>query len=402
MTELAYGTPEEAGMDAGQIAELHERAAEWVDGIATRTAVMLVARRGKIVFHEAYGPLTGEPDAALAGRDAIFGMSSITKVIVATAVMQLVEDGLIGLNRPLTEYFPEIGGPGTADVEIQHLLTHTSGFREEECWAHHAANLSDVNASPATPGNGQHQFIADYLNRMEEVASHFMPGSLMHYCSHNYILLADLVRRISGQSTEDFVRKRFFEPLGMEGTSLVRDDARASRQVVRGEGLTGGSTTDGSLSGLEDLWFGTAPWGHAGANACAMDLAIWGQTILNGGTYGSSRLLSKASIREMTRDQLPGIGAEINDIVADEASWGLGWIVQGNTRHVKYSSTLVPMGALWHTGAGGNMFWIDKANDLVGVYLSVTLIPEERSADYQWAGDLFMNMATAAVVDRGE
>lgn len=399
MTTLSYGTPEEAGMDPDRIVRLHDLAPTWVDNVETRSAVLLAARRGKIVFHEAYGPLTDKPGSPDLERDSIFEVSSVTKPILATAAMVLVEDGLLGLNRPLKEYIPEICGEGADDIEVQHLLTHTTGYREDDCWAHHASKREAVNASPVTPAPGQHQFIANYLKCMEDVKSWYAPGSQMDYCNHNFALLGEVVRRVSGQGPQDFMKQRVFDPLGMDSSRLVRDEALAARHVVRGDGVPAGSVAGNPAAGVEGIWLRSAPWGFLGLCTTARDLAVLGQTLLNGGTYGTNRLLSRPAVHEMTRNQLPGIGCDFFGIWYPEASWGLGWAIQGDHRWKFFNSTLVPKGTIYHSGSGGHQIWIDPVNEIVGVYLSVTLIDNEQLQDRQWAVDHFMNMVTAAVAD---
>ena len=127
MTILTNGSPEEAGFDPKRIELLRQRVPEWVDGKRMRSGVLLAARRGTIVFHEAYGPLTDQADSPAMVKDTIFSVASITKTVTATAAMILVERGQLGLNRPIKEYLPEVCGEGTEDIEVQHLFTHTSG-----------------------------------------------------------------------------------------------------------------------------------------------------------------------------------------------------------------------------------------------------------------------------------
>lgn len=399
MSILTNGTAEEAGMDPSRLARLAQRAPSWVDGRKCRTAVMLAARRGKIVFHHAYGPLTDQADSQPAQLDSIFPINSITKPIVSTAVMCLVEDGLLGLNRPIREYIPEICGEGTDAIEVRHIITHSSGFREEESWQHYAARNRASNDASVTHPENQHPIIARYLDRMMNLKSYFTPGSQMHYCNHHNVLLLELVRRISGQRPENFVRERIFAPLDMESASLIQEPSQAARQVVRGIGVPAGKTPDDNGTGLEDTWQLSAPWGFIGANMNALDLAKFGQLFLNRGKTGDGQLLSPATVFEMTRDQLPGIKAEIADYVSDESSFGLGWLIQGNHRWPWHNATLTPKGTFWQSGAGGNLLWVDPVNEIVGVYLSVCLIDSGDAMNPHWDADLFMNAVTAAAVD---
>jgi CubicO group peptidase (beta-lactamase class C family) len=158
---------------------IRDRTSEWVDGVKCRTAVMLVARRGTVVFHEAYGTLTDQADSPEAQLDRPFPVNSVTKPIVSTAVMCLVEDGTIWLNRSIREYLPEICGPGTDDIEVRHVITHTSGFRDDECWAHYGPRREEFGSARIAPAENQHHSIAHYLACMRDVPSYFTPGSLI-------------------------------------------------------------------------------------------------------------------------------------------------------------------------------------------------------------------------------
>ena len=128
MPGLREGTPGEAGLSAARLDRLRELAAGWVkDGIYP-CVMALVARRGVIAFQEAFGRLGPEPDAPEVTSDALFPLASLSKPITATACMMLIEDGLIGLTRPVREYVPEFAGGDKDKVCVHHLLTHTSGI----------------------------------------------------------------------------------------------------------------------------------------------------------------------------------------------------------------------------------------------------------------------------------
>ena len=125
--ELLPGTPVEVGLWPDRIERVRDRMAAWVEEGHSPSISALVARRGRIVFQEAFGQLGPDSDSPPLRTDSIFPISSITKPMTATAVLMLVEDGQLGLNRPLMEYLPEICGKGTEALCVHHLLTHTSG-----------------------------------------------------------------------------------------------------------------------------------------------------------------------------------------------------------------------------------------------------------------------------------
>src|SRR5256714_10552574 len=116
--ELRAGTAEEAGMSAQRVRRVAQLAEGWVTQGITPALVVLVARRGVIVLHEAFGRVTPEPDSPPLQRDTIYPLTSITKPITATAAMILAEEGLLGFSRPVSEYIPEFTGEGKGAVMV--------------------------------------------------------------------------------------------------------------------------------------------------------------------------------------------------------------------------------------------------------------------------------------------
>ena len=135
-----------------RVAHARDLCARWVEEGHTPTLAVCVARRGVIVLDEAFGVLGPGPDSPPLERDALFPICSLTKPITATLVMQLVEDGLLGLNRPAKDYLPEISGDGTDEILVHHLLTHTTGypFQIDPPWLEHEAKklLAGFEAPP--------------------------------------------------------------------------------------------------------------------------------------------------------------------------------------------------------------------------------------------------------------
>src|SRR4029453_1086023 len=151
--QLRPGEPEEVGMSARRVRHVGQLAAGWVAQGITSALVILVARRGVVVLHEAFGRLTPDDNAPPVKRDTIYPLSSLTKPITATAAMLLVEDGLLGLQRPVSEYLPEFNGEGKQAVLVHHLLTHTSGLRDEDVDAHAAKKRGVVAIPPPEKKN---------------------------------------------------------------------------------------------------------------------------------------------------------------------------------------------------------------------------------------------------------
>jgi len=383
--------PGEVGMSAERVQGIAHVAKGWVAQGLTQALVLLVARRGAVVLHEAFGRLMPDDDAPPVKCDTIYPVTSLTKPITATAAMMLVEDGLLGLQRPVSDYIPEFIGEGKRAVMVHHLLTHTSGLRDEDVVAH-AAKKKDLVSIPP-PEETQHPWINENLWLRYDAPLWKAPGEEMSYSSYGYNLLGEVVRRVSGQSLADFARGRIFQPLQMEATFYIVPDSVRARIVRRP--LNAPFAVVGPGVGTQEHQ--ELPSASGGVYSTAMDMAIFARMFLNRGSYGDVRILSPASVAEMTRNQIPGISSRFADEFFPEASWGLGWSIHGNKKAPRYGSLHSPQ-AFGHEGAGGAYFWADPVYDLVGVYFSVVLelIDGVRS---KTCLDLFMNAVTAAVVD---
>ena len=395
--ELRRGTAKEAGMLPERVAHVRDLCARWVKEGHTPTLGVCVARRGVIVLHEAFGGLRPGADSPQLGPDALFPIMSITKPITATLVMQLVEDGLLGLNRPAKDYLPELSGDGTDEILVHHLLTHTAGYPYHpgpRYLEHEAKKRQAGFEAPPCPAT-QHPAIHEQLSLFWDGPRVPSVGKVMVYSNHNYELLGEIVRRLCGQSLEAQARQRIFDPLGMRDSYYVVPEFEARRVVQRGPGVPFGP----DFPPLPDIgsrdWQET-PRAGGGVFSTPLDMAVFGQMFLDRGRYGDARILSPAAVAAMTRDQIPGLGARLLLKVVDRASWGYGWQVVSPTKWKYFDGSLQPLGTFGHPGAGGVNYWIDRDHDLVGAYFEVTT---RLSADLNllWNFDLFQNAITAAV-----
>ncbi len=389
-TRLRYGDPEEVGMSGSRIKRLARLAEGWVADGSHQALVVLAARRGVIVLHEAFGKLTPEPDAPPVALDTIFPIASNSKTITSATVLSLVDDGLLGLNRPVQEYVPEFVGDGKEAVMVHHLLTHTSGF-EDEAAIKFVDELRAASKLP-DPTEPDHPLYAvfpqgRYVATLLAAPLVRPPGQQMAYSGLNYSLLGDIVSRVAGVPFAQAVQDRVIAPLEMSSSLFDLTSETSARMVRRPVGVKGDTLE------LPNLPRHFEP--RAGVRSTARDVAVFGQMLLNGGSYGNTRILSAASVREMTRNQIPGISALEDGQVFPEASWGLGLDVNSDKKWLRFSS-LHSAEAFGHMGAGGTYWWVDPVYEIVGVYFSVTLNYYPTMME-KWNADLFVNAVTAAV-----
>ena len=387
-------------MLAERVAQVRDLCQRWVEEGHTPTLGVCVARRGVIVLHEALGVLGPGPDSPPLDRRAIFPVGSVSKPVTATLVMQLVEDGRLGLNRPAKDYLPELAGDGSDEILVHHLLTHTSGYvwHADPPMAEHAMRKLAAGWTPPPCAEGQHPLVSQMLDLFWDAPRTARPGEVMIYSNHNYELLAEIVRRLSGRDLDQVARARIFDPLGMVDSSFVVPEAASHRVVQRASGLPFADPESPFFQGLGSRQLQETPYGGAGLHTTPIDMATFAQAMLNGGRYGDARILSPATVAAMTRDQVPGIGARFFERTMTHASWGYGWQVESPTKWPYFSGSLQPLGTCAHPGAGGSNVWIDRAHELVGAYFEVTTRVTEKM-DHLWNFDLFQNAITAAVED---
>ncbi|HEX5826115.1 MAG TPA: serine hydrolase domain-containing protein [Candidatus Limnocylindrales bacterium] len=313
--------------------------------------ILGVADREGVIRLEA----VGEPAGANAGRiatDTICLLASITKPIVATAVLQQVEAGAITLAGHLGSWAPEIVNPAWAPVTPWHVLTHTSG-------------LDDVDLEDLIRGGAGRP---ELLRRIASVGQSTPPGTRYHYASTPFDLLAEAVARRTGEPFETTLRRTLLEPLGMHDTTF---DPRVDRtQAARMASVAVGGSEGHEMREDPELVDGyTGLHLHGGGLwSTAPDLLRFGRAMLRGGEVDGVRVLSPASVELMTREVTAAagvtwdaLGRQPDPLASDH--YALGW---GKPR----VDTIGSPGAFGHGGVSGTRLWIDPAYDLVYIYLS--------------------------------
>ena len=277
--------------------------------------------------------------------DALFFLASVTKPIVATAFMNLVDDGLLSVHDPLVRYIPEFANaPGKADVTPWHLLTHTSGVRDYP--------VDDIRRKRPSA--------ADMTQTAIDAPLAFLPGSRYAYCSTSFLLLTRLIEKLTGQNHVAYLRERVLDPLGMETTF---DPRGSKRQIVAVEGVG----VDSRLMRFIVLRYLAAvalPGG--GLFGTLDDLLRFGAGTLRPRRETDRFVpLSPESIALMQQDQLNGSVSGDFDGEERAMHFGLGWGKPTQMRHLPGSQ-----GVVSHGGATGTRIWVDPESELVIVYFT--------------------------------
>jgi serine-type D-Ala-D-Ala carboxypeptidase len=275
--------PAELGMSASRLADAGALMNRQFDLGSTPMAVALVARHAKVVWAHAVGDASpGGPPVTI---DSVFPLASQTKPMTAAVIMALAERGMIGLTESASATLPELADDHR-DVMVFHLLTHTSGWNDDD---HVAAREAKLAEAVATIPDG-----ADALTHITlwpgwGVPRRLPAGERMQYCNFNYSLLGEIVRRVTGDTLDAAMRRYLFEPIGMTSSAVIVDDGLRSKLIERPPGIPlGPGHAETPLSTNHPLWEASDD-GAGGAFASVVDLARFWQMFLDGGMVGATR-----------------------------------------------------------------------------------------------------------------
>jgi CubicO group peptidase (beta-lactamase class C family) len=329
---------EEIGFVASRLQRAFDILAEWVKKDRIPAAGLCVGRRGRIVEPYLVGRQRPEQATPLR-KDAQFLIASITKPVTVTAVMMLVERGELGLEDHVAAIVPKFAANDKKDVRIHHLMNHTSG-------------LPDMPPNNDKLRAGHKPFSA-FIDEVCGLPLAFPPGTKVSYQSMGTAMLAEIVHQVTGVSIRDFLQKEIFQPLGMVDTSLGWQPEKKDRIAAIRIGAEQ-QKTDWNWNSPYWLGFG-APWG--GLVTTPADFARFCVMMLNGGRLGDVRILSPATVRAITTNQL----TPLPDLPEDERRcrpWGLGWRLNW-LQHPSSFGDLVSPRAYGHWGATGTLCWMD-------------------------------------------
>ncbi|MBI1314843.1 serine hydrolase [bacterium] len=296
--------------------------------------------------------------------DAVFLVASITKPIVASAALLLVERGLLTLSDKVIDYVPEFGHKGKNGVRIRHLLTHSSG-------------LPDM-----LPDNvdlrRQHAPLSAFVDGTCGIELDFGPGRDVRYQSMGFAMLGEIIARVSGMTCAEFVRRELFEPLGMTDSWLGLPDhcfTAAGSDEVFVDRVVEIQVPD-EQTGQDWNWNSHywrmlgAPWG--GLLTTLADLSRFCQMML-GQPEGDATVLAPASIAAATKNQLAEM-PDIPDVDRRTRPWGLGWRLNWPAHSANFGD-LLSSRTYGHWGATGTVLWIDP--DRNAFFVLLTTRPQE-------------------------
>jgi CubicO group peptidase (beta-lactamase class C family) len=393
-TALPTAKPEEVGLSPAALLRLSAALQQRVASGHIPGAVALIARHGKVAYHESFGHLGPDSEEPM-GTDAIFRIYSMTKAIVSVAVMMLWEEGRLLLSDPIGTYIPAFnatmvgvisgGTYGLTDIErpitVQDLLRHTAGLTYEfrgDTPIHAAyvearvARLKQTNAEQA--------------ETLANLPLLRQPGTAWEY-SRSTDVLGRLVEVLSGQTLGAYLSERILTPLGM-GDSGFHVPERSHRRIA--EPFTKDPDGGAAVSLLDVRRPAMFESGGGGMVSTAADYARFLAMLLGYGRLGPTRLLGRKTVELMTCDHLGSGIAASADLLPPGHGFGLGFAVRLQPGMAPFPGSV---GTYYWGGAAGTTFWVDPAERLFAVLMIQAPMQREH---YRI---LFRDLVYAAVTD---
>lgn len=370
--QLNYADPAAVGLDPVRLERIDDIVREAISAGATPGAVVLVLKDGKIVFDRAYGHHTYDSPRPTSATD-IFDLASLTKISATTlAAMRLVDSGKLDLDGRVGTYLPELKKkhPDKAKIRIRDLLTHQAGFVPELPF-YTMVKAEDHRPTPSKrfPIRVSENFYLrkDFYKKVmwpKLLASRLKTPGKYVYSDLGMDMLKEVIERIVGRPLDAYVEEKFYRPLGACTMGFCPwkryDDERLIPTEIDGyfrkEPLQGFVQDAGAA-----LAGGVA--GHAGLFSTAYDLALVGQMLLNGGSYGGREYLRSETVRTFTAQQ------------SAVSHRGLGFDRWNPDADEPYPSRLASRRIFGHTGYTGTCLWIDPEHQLIYIFLSNRTYP---------------------------
>ena len=377
---LPRAKPEAVGMSSERLARIGRTLRADIDKGRIPGAVVAVARKGKLVYFEAFGYLD-KAAGTLMTTDAIFSIASMTKPIVGVAALMLYEEGTLLINDPVANYLPQIGKmpvavmrkdvtgqmvvdtvPVTRPMLIHDLMRHTSGL------IYGGRGSTPVHKMyPASSGtSGTTLTSAEFLDKLGTIPLMYQPGSTWEY-GLSIDVLGLVVERVSGQTLGQFLQQRLFRPLGMTDTGFIVPAEKLQRyaKALPNDPETG--KPQAVLDSTKPLKF---ECGGGCAVSTAADYIRFAQMLQNRGSLGKVRILAPKTVEYMTSDHM---GPEIQNNVARTASalegFGFGLTVAVR-RETGIAGIMGAPGDFTWGGAYGTNFWVDPKDELSVVFMA--------------------------------
>jgi CubicO group peptidase (beta-lactamase class C family) len=411
---FATAAPEQVGMSSERLGRITTMLKKEIADGKLPGAVVMVARKGKIVYSDAIGSQDKGTNTPMK-LDSIFRIYSMTKPLASVAAMMLVEDGVIQLTDPISKFRPAFKDmqvsvpttgadgktiytnvPAAKPIIVQDLLRHSAGLAYAELTKNEPVKAAYVEAKFSQPGvheyDSRGMTPAEQVERIAKAPLVQQPGTVWEY-SMAVDILGRVVEAASGKRLGAFLDERLFQPLKMVDSSFWLPASKTPRlaQPLPVDPASGQkiSVLDVSSEPLNDS-------GGAGALSTATDYLRFGQMLLNGGELDGARVMSRPTIKLMTSDHLgTRIAAPLQPgellLGTPGYTFGLGFAVRQGDGVAGVPGSA---GEFMWAGYAGTYFWVDPKEEIVGVYM--TQAPSPIRAYYR---RMFKSLVYQALVD---
>ena len=368
-------TPESVGLSSARLERITAKFTADIAAGIIPGAVILVARDGKVAYHQALGYRDRAAGLAMQ-RDSIFRIYSMTKPIFSVGAMALVEEGSLYLSEPIAKYLPAFaemtvgvtatGGegleivPADRPIKVHDLLRHPSGLTYAFIGK---GPVKELYKDAGVADFSRAHTVADYADEIAKLPLLWQPGTTWDY-SRSTDVLGALMEKAANQPVDEFLRARVLAPLGMDDTAFWVPPAKQGRVAQPQPDLQTGEIDD-----LLDVTEKPAMFaGGHGLMSTAADYARFCQMMLNGGVLDGARILGPKTVAYMASDHL---GGEISKagtryLPGPGYGFGLGFGVRLATGESPWPGS---RGEYFWGGYAGTYFWIDPVERMVVVYM---------------------------------
>ncbi len=376
---LPVAPPQDLDLSPMALARITPAMQAYLDSGKYAGAVLVIARHGKIGYSQSIGFMNLEKKIPMR-TDAVFRIASMTKPIIAAAILKLVDKGKVRLDSPVAKYIPafadlQVGSGGESMrashrlMNVEDLLTHTSGLLGFGTPGHRKA--LDTLSHPERTLN-------EYVDIIAKMPLTSSPGEKWDYSNIGYEVLGRIIEIASGLPLDRYLNEEIFTPLGMQETSFHFKPTMEGRIPLVYSQEMNGTILPLPQFGL-DNYLPTNQFlsGGGGLLSTAADYIRFSQMLLNGGQLDGKRILSHESVTSMMRNHLePSLTPIITPIFDHQGyGYGLGGAVLVDPT---LSGELGSTGIFRWVGSVSTFFWIDQKEDLIAL-----LLTQSRTGGYQ-------------------
>ncbi len=358
--------PSETGYDQSRVEMLNKRFGEMIDKNIIHGASYCISHKGKVIAHGALGRNNAMDADEPMQPDTVFGIASITKTFTATAIMQLIEDGYIRLNTYVSEIIPQFGEKPFNDITLWHLLTHTSGmYPDGGCFNEATVKCQWDHISEAVEKwDGKSDF--DWITPSLATGLRRPVGKEWMYSSFGFVILGEVITRVSGMNVHDYIEQKIIKPLNMTDTGFYLSADKAARSFCHNsrhrEYLQ--NIISGKLNPQEDDgsgWYRIPDTG-GGLHSTVYDLVRFGNAYANWGRLDGARILGRKSVEKMSDVQLHGVPDHCWNANEPNRLYGIGFDIRRGLDYSYSDRTIM------HEGAGASSLDIDLEEGLVAAW----------------------------------